>query len=142
MSSRSLSLRSTGMGVVRPFNIINRPVGRKAWTRPCCFCNIFESVFPRLGHKNEVFGHAWTVLGRGLDTFWTAAKLKSWSVSELAYFLTKKDMEGPAQHLRAQGVSGADFAAMTEQMLQQELRLSIFTARKLVHVREAHLAQA
>ena len=71
-----------------------------------------------------------------------AAKLKSWSVSELAYFLAKKDMDGPAQHLRAQGASGADFAAMTEQMLQQELRLSIFTARKLVHVREAHLAQA
>ena len=41
------------------------------------FCGIFESVFPRLGHKNEVFGHAWTVLGRGLDTFWTACLRKN-----------------------------------------------------------------
>ena len=40
-------------------------------------CSTSASVFPRLGHKNEGFGQAWTVLGRCLDTFWTACLLKN-----------------------------------------------------------------
>jgi len=54
-------------------------------------------------------------------------------------FLTKKDMEAPAQQLRAQGVAGEDFASMTAQVLQKDLRFSAFTARKLVQIRDTYL---
>ena len=70
-----------------------------------------------------------------------AATLMSWSVGELARFLTKKDMEGPAQQLRTQGVAGEDFAAVTEQVLHKELHLSTFTSRKLIKIRDTYLAQ-
>ena len=70
-----------------------------------------------------------------------AATLLSWSVGELARFLAKKDMEGPAQQLRTQGVAGEDFSAMTEQVLQKELHFSTFTSRKLIKIRDTYLAQ-
>jgi len=48
-------------------------------------------------------------------------------------------MEGPAQQLRAQGVAGADMVASTLDLLKQDLRLSAFTAKKLLRIRDAFL---
>ena len=55
-----------------PFNIINSPVGRKAWTRLCCDLYTFPSLF--LQAWTEKLGawtcldSAWTVLGHILGT--------------------------------------------------------------------------
>ena len=67
--------------------------------------------------------------------------MRSWSVRDLASFFAKQDMEGPAQQLQAQGVSGEDFVNFTPAVLTQELRLSVFTARKLLRIRDAYLAR-
>ena len=45
----------------------------------------------------------------------------------------------PAQQLQAQGVAGEDFVDLTAQVMQTDLRLSPFTARKLVRIRDAYL---
>ena len=39
------------------------------------FYNTFASVFRRLGYENDVFGHAWTLLGHCLDAFRMAFSL-------------------------------------------------------------------
>ena len=66
--------------------------------------------------------------------------MRSWSVRDLALFLSKADMEGPAQHLRAQGCAGEDFLHFTDTDLKQDLRTSPFTAKKLLRIRDAYLA--
>ena len=43
--------------------------------------------------------------------------MRSWSVGDLASFLAKRDMEGPAQRLREQGVDGEDFVGCTPELL-------------------------
>ena len=58
-----------GARVGRPFNIIKRPVGRKAWTQPCCNLHDFHERFPLVGDENGVFGQAWTLFGHCLDRF-------------------------------------------------------------------------
>ena len=35
-----------GARVGRPFNIIKKPVGREAWTQPCCNLHDFQERFP------------------------------------------------------------------------------------------------
>ena len=65
--------------------------------------------------------------------------MRSWSIGALADFFVKRDMEGPAQQLRAQGVAGADMVASTLDLLKQDLRLSAFTAKKLLRIRDAFL---
>jgi len=60
--------------------------------------------------------------------------MRSWSVGALADFFVKRDMEGPAQQLRAQGVAGADMVASTLDLLKQDLRLSGLTAKKLLRI--------
>jgi hypothetical protein len=65
--------------------------------------------------------------------------MRSWSVGELASFFAKRDMEGPAQRLRVQGVAGEDFVDFTPELLQQDLRFPAFTARKLLRIRDAYL---
>ena len=69
-----------------------------------------------------------------------AEMMRAWSVRELALFLTKADMEGPAQQLRAQGVAGEDFLHFTATDLKQDLRTTPFTAKKLLRIRDAYLA--
>ena len=66
--------------------------------------------------------------------------MRSWSVGDLASFLAKRDMEGPAQRLREQGVDGEDFVDCAPELLQQDLRFSAFAARKRVRIRDAYLA--
>ena len=59
--------------------------------------------------------------------------MRSWSVAELATFLVKHDLAGPAQQLRAQGVAGPA-------VLQTDLRFSAFAAHKLLRIRDAYLS--
>ena len=66
--------------------------------------------------------------------------MRTWRVGDLAHYLVKRDMEGPAQQLRAQGVAGEDFVGLTSEMLQNDLRFSAFTAQKLLRLRDAYLA--
>ena len=66
--------------------------------------------------------------------------MKSWTTKELSEFVKRKDLEGPSQQLRAQGVSGEDFFSLTQEELQHDLRLTPFTARKLARIRDAFLA--
>ncbi len=67
------------------------------------------------------------------------AQMQSWSASELAAFLRKKDLEGPAKQLFEQGVSGEDFAGLTDETLTKELRLTVFAAKKLLRLRTTFL---
>ena len=67
--------------------------------------------------------------------------MRSWSVGDLASFFAKRDMEGPAQRLREQGVAGEDFVDFTSEQLQQDLRFSAFAAHKLLRIRDAYLAE-
>ena len=65
--------------------------------------------------------------------------MRTWTVAALADFFVKRDMEGPAQQLRAQGVAGADIVAFTLEQLTKDLRFSAFTAKKLLRLRDAFL---
>ena len=65
------------------------------------------------------------------------AAMAAWSVSELAGWLSSRDLAGPAGQLRQQGVAGEDFVAMTVDGLVREIGLSSFTAKKLVRLRDA-----
>ena len=69
-----------------------------------------------------------------------ADSMRTWSVAALARFLVKADMEVPAQQLRAQGVSGDDFVDATFSVLHMDLRMSPFTSKKLLRIRDAFLA--
>ena len=60
---------------------------------------------------------------------------------DLASFFIRRDMAGPAQQLQAQGVAGEDFLDLIARVLQSDLRLSPFTARKLVRIRDAYLME-
>ena len=42
--------------------------------------------------------------------------------------------------MRQQGVSGEDFLTVTQDVLVQELRLSLFTAKKLARLRDEFVA--
>ena len=64
----------------------------------------------------------------------------TWSVADLARFLVQADMEGPAQQLRAQGVAGCDFVGATVSVLHNDMRMSPFTSKKLLRIRDAYLA--
>ena len=65
--------------------------------------------------------------------------MRTWSVAALSRFLVKADMEVPAQQLRAQGVSGDDFVDATFSVLHNDLRMSPFTSKKLLRIRDAYL---
>ena len=66
--------------------------------------------------------------------------MRTWSVAGLTRFLVQAGMEVPAQQLRAQGVSGEDFVDVTASVLQTDLRMSPFTSKKLLRIRDAYLA--
>ena len=65
------------------------------------------------------------------------AAMAAWSVSELAAWLSSRDLAGPAAQLRQQGVAGEDFVSMTVDGLVKEVGLSSFAAKKLVRLRDA-----
>ena len=68
--------------------------------------------------------------------------MEAWTVDQLAKFLDSEDLRGPAAAFRSSGVSGVDFLAWTDaSALATDLRLTPFTARKLLACREKFLAQ-
>lgn len=67
-------------------------------------------------------------------------QMASWGVDQLAEFFTSKDLRGPAEALRVSGVAGADLLAWsTASELQADLKLTPFTARKVLATRNAFL---
>ena len=64
------------------------------------------------------------------------------SGDELAAFLTERDMQGPAAHLRSNGVSGEDFLGFSENDLREQLRVLPFVAAKLLLVRRTFVESA
>ena len=67
--------------------------------------------------------------------------MTTWTVGEVASWLESQDMAGPAAHLRAQGVNGQDLMDFrSEQELSRDLGTSIFLARKVLRLRDAHVA--
>ena len=64
------------------------------------------------------------------------AAMAAWSVSDLAAWLSSRDLAGPAGQLRQQGVAGEDFVSATIDGLVKDVGLSPFTARKLVRLRD------
>ena len=68
-------------------------------------------------------------------------KMASWTVGELADFLADEDLQGPADALKNAGVNGKDFLAWaTATEAQADLRISPFTAKKLIATRDAYLS--
>ena len=68
-------------------------------------------------------------------------QMSSWGVDQLAAFLERHDLRGPADALRASGVAGADLLALnTDVELQKDLKLTPFAARKVLAVRDRFLA--
>ena len=66
--------------------------------------------------------------------------LSKCTVVEFGNVLRGKDLAGPAAILGANGVNGADMVTMTETLLEQELRLTPFAARKVIQARDAFLS--
>ena len=67
--------------------------------------------------------------------------MATWAVADLARWLEAHDMAGPATHFRSQGVNGGDFLAFTTaDELAHDLRTTPFVAKKVLRLRDAHLA--
>ena len=58
-----------------------------------------------------------------------AEVMGGWSVEETAGFLESRDLCGPAEVCRANGMSGAGLLSMTTTVLVQDLRLMPFAVR-------------
>ena len=61
----------------------------------------------------------------------------AWSVAELAHFLEERDLQGPAKHLRTNGVRGADLLHMDAHALVSDVGLTKFAASRILAVRDA-----
>ena len=71
-----------------------------------------------------------------------ADRMKSWTVHEVASFLQMKDLDGPAGHLSANGVTGEDLFSFDRRDLIDDLRCSPFAAKKVLAARDAFLQEA
>ena len=65
--------------------------------------------------------------------------MAEWSVAAVSSFLQSADLEGPSQTLFNHGVAGVDLLAFTAADLTNDLRLSAFTARKVLAARDRYL---
>ena len=65
--------------------------------------------------------------------------MRGWTVDGVVSFLKGADLAGPAATFYANGVSGQDFAHITEKVLTQDLRLSSFAAGKTLAARRQYL---
>ena len=95
---------------------------------------------PRNVHQLWLTGPAW----QGEPTASVAAELQdehatmeAWSVAQLSDFLEQEDLHGPAKHLRANGVRGADLLRMNIQTLVADVGLTRFAAARVISVRDA-----
>ena len=67
--------------------------------------------------------------------------MAAWCVSEVARWLEGSDMSGPASILRSQGVNGEDLVSFeTAVQFSHDVGLSMFAARKILRLRDQHLA--
>ena len=66
-------------------------------------------------------------------------RLASCSASDVRAMLEAHDMHGLVAHLHAQSVHGADFLALTEKELVEEVRATPFVAKKLLSMRTTFL---
>ena len=58
-------------------------------------------------------------------------------MAQLSDFLEQEDLHGPAKHLRANGVRGADLLRMNIQTLVADVGLTRFAAARVISVRDA-----
>ena len=71
----------------------------------------------------------------------TLAPMEAWPVEAVANWLEAKDMAGPAAYFRSQGVNGRDLVAFSSaQTLSEELKTTLFVARKVLVLRDEHAA--
>ena len=63
-------------------------------------------------------------------------RMRAWTAKGLRSFLEGRDLVGPAGHLFAQGMNGADFLELSESDLIDKVKTTPFLAKKLVQVRE------
>ena len=82
---------------------------------------------------------AWSVPGVASSSFASQEtsqdRLAACSASDLRALLESQDMRGPAAHLFAQSVNGADLLALTQEELVTEVRVTPFVAKKLLRAR-------
>ena len=62
-----------------------------------------------------------------------------WRAADVRTFLKSHDLEGPAAVLFANGFAGNDFATVDVKTLTDDIRLSIFAARKVLAARDTFL---
>ena len=67
-------------------------------------------------------------------------QMRAWSACELRAWLESVDAAGLGSALHANAANGTDFLTVTEAILVNDLRLSGFAARKLIHLRQEYLA--
>ena len=65
--------------------------------------------------------------------------MATWTVEDVASFLKKHDLVGPAAYLADNGVDGLDLLDLTFATLTSDLRCTPFAARKVVRARDAFL---
>ena len=65
--------------------------------------------------------------------------MSEWSVAAVCSFLEGADLEGPAKTFFNHGVAGADFLNLSLEVLKDDLRMSHFTAQKVLAAREKFL---
>ena len=101
--------------------------------------NRTASLMLRDGTRNVIGTPAWAT--GVVDVAAPPSSMTTWTVGEVASWLESQDMAGPAMHLRAQGVDGQDLMDFrSEQELSRDLGTSIFLARKVLRLRDAHVA--
>ena len=89
----------------------------------------------RLTEPAWVFGGDFTPAAR--------APMQAWRVSDVSEWLQSSDMSGPAAVMQAQGVNGEDLIGFhTAIELSRDVGLSLFAARKVLRLRDQHLAEA
>ena len=69
-------------------------------------------------------------------------KLRRWSVAEVVTFLKSNDLDGPANMFFTNGVRGQDLLTLSFDDLVGDLRLSRFTASRVLAATRAFLRSA
>ena len=67
-------------------------------------------------------------------------EMATWKCKAVKAFLQKADLEGPAATLFANGVNGGDLVEMTAASLMADVRVTKFTASKVLAARDSFLA--
>ena len=110
-----------------------------------CHARVRQSILEQIGFgwgldRLWLTGPAW----QGEPTASVAAELQdehatmeAWSVAQLSDFLEQEDLHGPAKHLRANGVRGADLLRMNIETLVADVGLTRFAAARVISVRDA-----